>query len=161
MYCSSLKFNFYCFKGIKKSPWASFSYFPLFIWSANWRRHTMRNRQGLLLFVLWQQGDITPENRPPLPGKSPTPSVRGDLINCFSTLLLVGQKKIFFLYFWQCPIFSSSPLRVVHSQFVRYFVFLLFFIAIYIYFYVFIIWSAFGVLSSAKLRHFMGWPGCF
>jgi len=65
----------------------------------------MRNRQGLLLFVLWQQGDITPENHPPLPGKSPTPSVRGDLINCFSTLLLVGQKKPFFCIFGNAQYF--------------------------------------------------------
>lgn len=120
----------------------------------------MRNRQGLLLFVLWQQGDITPENHPPLPGKSP-PLGAWRFDKLLFDFIAGWAEKAIFLYFWQCPIFSSSPLRVVHSQFVRYFVFLLFFIAIYIYFYVFIIWSAFGVLSSAKLRHFMGWPGCF
>lgn len=79
----------------------------------------MRNRQGLLLFVLWHRRGH--HSISPTLGNT-TPLVRGDLINCFSTLLLFWHKMPFF-YFWQCPIFFiilphlSSYLRLGLSIF--------------------------------------------
>jgi len=94
------------------------------------------------------------------PAPKSYPSVRGDLINCFSTLLLLWRKKPFF-YFWQCPIFSSSAHRVVHFPFVTYFVFVLFFIAIFIYFYVFIIWPVLEFCRAQNWDALRGGWGAF
>jgi len=130
---------------------------PLFVWSGNRRQHTRRNRRGLLLFVLWLQGDFTPQNHPS-PKILPLGAWRFDKL-LLDFIAAVAQKPFF--YFWQCPIFSSSAHRVVHFPFVTYFVFVLFFIAIFIYFYVFIIWPVLEFCRAQNWDALRGGWGAF
>jgi len=92
------------------------------------------------------------------PAPKSYPSVRGDLINCFSTLLLLWRKSHFFIfgsaqYFHHLRI----ELSIFHSLHILYscFFYCDFYLLLCVYY-----MACFGVLSSAKLRRFTGWLGC-